>query len=66
MPIRSFMEDKDIIWKTDTPDYVLVDNKYLREKTRSHQAGSLEKTVENIVKTWEMECSHKVNEKVGV
>lgn len=65
-PVRSFMVDKDIIWKTKKPNYDLVDEKYLKEKKNSHKTDSLEKTVENLVKTWEMESSHKINEKVYI
>ena len=34
---------------------------YLRGKTQNHAAGSLEELVENLVKSWETEASHKVD-----
>ena len=34
---------------------------YLRGKTQNHAAGSLEELVENLVKSWESEASHKVD-----
>ena len=34
---------------------------YLRGKTQNHSAGSLEELVENLVKSWESEASHKVD-----
>ena len=34
---------------------------FLTGKTQNHAAGSLEEIVENLVKTWEMEASHKVD-----
>ena len=33
----------------------------MKGKTKHHAEGSLEITVENLVKTWEMERSHKVD-----
>ena len=32
---------------------------YIKGKSQNHKAGSLEEVVENLVKTWEMEASHK-------
>jgi len=62
-PVRSFMDDPNIEWRTSKPGFDHIDAKYLSERTRNHLKGSLEKTVENLVKTWEMECSHKTNPK---
>ena len=64
-PVRDYMDDPDIQWRNEKPNYDLVNTKYLKEKTSNHAAGSLEKIVENIVKTWEMESSHKVRAKVN-
>ena len=58
-PTRQYMDDANIKWRTQKPDYTLVDALYMKEKTRSHKAGSIEKLVENLVKTWEMESTHK-------
>ena len=65
-PVRSFMDDPNIKWRTKKPDFSMVDAKYLKEKTRSHKAGSLGKIVENLVKSWECESSHKIDKKVRV
>ena len=43
------------------PDYSLTDLKYLKERSKVHADGSLEQVVENLVKTWEMERSHKTD-----
>jgi hypothetical protein len=58
------MDDPDIEWRSVRPSYDLVNQKYLKERSRFHAAGSLEKLVENLVKTWEMESTHKTNAKV--
>ena len=58
-PNRSYMDDTAIKWKHEKPDYTIADQAYMDGKTRQHQAGSLEKLVENLVKTWEMESTHK-------
>ena len=65
VPARSYMDDPDIKWRYGMkPSYSSVDNMYQEEKTNRHAADSIEKLVENIVKTWEMEASHKPNVKV--
>ena len=67
VPIRSFMDDPKIKWRLGSkPNYDLVNAKYLKEKTRNHAPGSLEKTVENSIKTFEMEAAHKIDAKVGL
>lgn len=43
------------------PDYSLTNLYYLKERTKEHPEDSLEKVVENLVKTWEMERSHKLD-----
>jgi hypothetical protein len=48
------------------PDYTAVNQLYLTGKTRNWAAGSLESLVESVVKTLEMEISHKVGEGWGV
>ena len=63
-PVRMYMDDPDIQWRTVKPNYDLVNKMYLAERTRFHPVGSLEKVVENLVKTWEMESTHKANPKV--
>ena len=63
-PTRSYMDDVNIQWRTNKPNYDRANKKYLTEKSLSHAAGSLEQVVENLVKTWEMESTHKINPKV--
>ncbi|XP_071955431.1 uncharacterized protein [Antedon mediterranea] len=60
-PVRDHMEDPNIRWRKGKPNYDLVNEKYIEEKTRQHAPGSLEKIVENLVKTWEMESTHKMD-----
>jgi len=61
-PKRDHMDIAGITWRHGgKPDYTTSNKTYLAERTRKHEPGSLEKTVENLVKTWEMEASHKVN-----
>lgn len=57
------MDDQNIQWKEGKPDYTQVNEKYLKERSRKHPVDSIEKLVENLVKTWEMESSHKKREK---
>lgn len=64
-PNRMYMEDPEIEWRTVKPNYSVVNAKYLAERTKFHKADSLEKLVENLVKTWEMESTHKIKVKVG-
>uniref|UniRef100_A0A7S4QUJ2 Pathogen-related protein n=1 Tax=Alexandrium monilatum TaxID=311494 RepID=A0A7S4QUJ2_9DINO len=61
-PERAHMDDEGIHWRFGgKPDYSLVNLLYLKGKTKNHAPGSLELVVENLVKTWEMERSHKLN-----
>ena len=60
-PVRSFMDNPNIKWRYQAPDFSIVDKKYMKERSRNHAAGSLEKVVENLVKTWEMESTHKID-----
>ena len=62
-PDRSFMHDEEgIQWRFGgPPDYSLTNYLFLKERTKMHPEGSLELVVENLVKTWEMERSHKVD-----
>jgi len=67
VPVRSFMDGADITWRHGSkPNYDEVNKKFMEEKTTNHKDGSLEQVVENLVKTWEMESSHKMDEKVGL
>lgn len=42
------------------PNYDAVNAKYLLQKSQRHASESLEKAVENIVKSWEAEIQHKL------
>eukprot|EP00475_Leptophrys_vorax_P030049 TRINITY_DN446_c0_g1_i1.p1 TRINITY_DN446_c0_g1~~TRINITY_DN446_c0_g1_i1.p1 ORF type:complete len:279 (+),score=80.95 TRINITY_DN446_c0_g1_i1:1432-2268(+) len=58
-PDRGNLDDEKIEWRFGKPNYTIANLAYLKGKTRSHSEKSLEKLVENLVKTWEMEGSHK-------
>jgi len=61
-PTRSFMDEPGIKWRFGAPpDYSLANLHYLKGKTMDHADGSLEQVVENLVKTWEFERSHKLD-----
>ncbi|XP_013399413.1 pathogen-related protein [Lingula anatina] len=55
------MDDAHIEWRDGKPDYHVINELYQRERSKTHKPDSLEKTVENLVKTFEMEVSHKKN-----
>ncbi|CAH1777819.1 unnamed protein product [Owenia fusiformis] len=61
VPTRSYMEDPKIKWRSGKPNYDLVNAKYLKEKQSNHPVDSLEKLVENVAKTWEMEMTNKLD-----
>lgn len=63
-PRRQFMDDPEIQWREGKPDYTKLNKTYLEGRTRKHKEGSLEKIVEDLVKTWEMEASHKIRVEV--
>lgn len=66
-PDRAFLTETDekgtpVAWRFGgIPDYSLTNLQFLKERSRVHPAGSLELIVENLVKTWEMERSHKLD-----
>jgi hypothetical protein len=61
IPERKYLDDEpDHVWRNGKPDYTVVNQAYLSGKTRNWVAGSLEAVVESVVKTLEMEISHKV------
>ena len=66
VPVRDYMDDENIQWRTVKPNFKLLNDKYMKEKTNNHAAGSPEKLVENIVKTWEMESTHKIRAEVSL
>lgn len=60
-PARNFLEEPGTEWRHGQPNYSLANLAFLKGKTMSHEKGSLEMIVENAVKSWEMEASHKSN-----
>ncbi|KAK9150593.1 hypothetical protein Syun_008902 [Stephania yunnanensis] len=57
---RSYMEDGNIQWRHGGPPiYDQVNELFERERMKVWPKGSLEETVQNAIKTWEMELSHK-------
>ena len=62
VPNRAHLHDVECVWRFGSkPDYTLADYEYVIGKTQNHPEGSLEKIVEDLVKTWEMEASHKLD-----
>lgn len=60
-PDRGNLDDPNIKWRHGKPDYTRANLTFLKGKSKNHSAGSLELLVENLVKTWEMEASHKID-----
>ncbi|KAF0718927.1 Aste57867_1388 [Aphanomyces stellatus] len=61
VPHRGDLDDPAIEWRIGKPEYALVDLVFLKGKTFNHAAPSLEWTIQNLMKKWEMEVSHKAN-----
>ncbi|KAL4218190.1 hypothetical protein ACF0H5_022926 [Mactra antiquata] len=62
-PERAYLDDPTTVWRDGIkPDYSVVDRKYMAERSTNHKPGSLERIVENLVKTWESESAHKLRE----
>ncbi|XP_072028293.1 uncharacterized protein [Amphiura filiformis] len=59
-PIRMYMDDPTIVWRKGKPDYSKADQLYLQGRTKFHALDSVEKTVSDFVKTFEMEVRHKL------
>jgi hypothetical protein len=61
VPERKYLDgEPEHVWRNGKPDYTVVNQTYLAGKTRKWAADSLESLVECVVKTLEMEISHKV------
>ena len=41
LPIRDHMDDPNIKWRSDKPDYTMVNYKYLKEKSQNHPKGNI-------------------------
>jgi hypothetical protein len=66
VPERNYLDgEPDHVWRNGKPDYTVVNQAYLAGKTRTWVAGSLGAVVESVVKTLEMEISHKVRTLAG-
>ncbi|KAL5228717.1 hypothetical protein ABZP36_016982 [Zizania latifolia] len=53
--------EKNTVWRHGAPPtFDAVNSLFEAERTQEWPAGSLEETVQNAIKTWEMELSHKV------
>lgn len=60
-PDRGNLDDPSINWRGGRkPDYTIANLQYFLGKTKNHKSGSLEMIVENMVKKWEMEATHKL------
>eukprot|EP00985_Skeletonema_marinoi_P009370 scaffold4368_cov139-Skeletonema_marinoi.AAC.1 len=59
IPDRGNLDDQSVLWKEGRPDYTIADLHYFLGKTTNHPRGSVELFVENFIKTWEMEATHK-------
>lgn len=59
IPDRGNLDDPSVMWKEGKPDYTIADLHYFLGKTTNHPPGSMELFVENFIKTWEMEATHK-------
>uniref|UniRef100_J3L3R7 Pathogen-related protein n=1 Tax=Oryza brachyantha TaxID=4533 RepID=J3L3R7_ORYBR len=52
--------EKNTVWRHGAPPtFEAVNSLFEAERTQEWPAGSLEETVQNAIKTWEMELSHK-------
>ncbi|MBA0606360.1 hypothetical protein Godav_018839 [Gossypium davidsonii] len=60
---RSFLDDEadNVQWRHGAPpSYDAVNQLFEQGRTKEWEEGSLEEIVQNAIKTWEMELSHKV------
>ena len=62
-PDRGNLDDPNIHWREGKPDYRKADLSFFKGRTTNHPAGSLPMIVENLVKEWEMEMTHKPDSK---
>jgi hypothetical protein len=54
-------QDEGVRWRNGRPDYALTNQVLSQERTRPLAEGSLELAVENLVRVFEMEVSHKAD-----
>ena len=53
--------DADVEWRSGRPDYSMTNQFLEKEKTCNHAEGSLNAIAHNLVRTFEMEATHKTN-----
>ena len=51
----------DVEWRTEKPDYSYTNQFLEKERKHNHAEGSLNAIAHNLVKTFEMEATHKTN-----
>ncbi|XP_070570408.1 uncharacterized protein [Ptychodera flava] len=61
VPNRMYMDDENILWRHGKPDYTLANKTFMKGRSKTHQTGSLERIVEDLVKTYEMEATNKLD-----
>ncbi|CAF1019093.1 unnamed protein product [Didymodactylos carnosus] len=59
--LKDSMSNKDGVWRNGKPDYTKAKKLFDAHKSKSHSPNSLEFIIQNIVKNWEKEVSHKPN-----
>lgn len=55
------MEDTGVEWRDERPDYSMTNQFRETERTCNHAEGSLNAIAHNLVRTFEMEATHKIN-----
>jgi hypothetical protein len=54
-------EDAEVEWRTERPDYSYIEEFGKQERQCNHAEGSLNAIAHNLVRTFEMEATHKTN-----
>ena len=53
--------DTEVEWRSGRPDYSMTNQFLEKERTCNHAEGSLNAIAHNLVRTFEMEATHKTN-----
>ena len=53
--------EEGISWRDEKPDYSKTNKYQIKERITNHAEGSLNAIAHNLVKTFEMEATHKIN-----
>lgn len=56
--IRDYDPLPDTIWRFGKPNYAKVNAAYFKNRSKAHEAGTLESVVNKLVKNWEVESHH--------